>query len=150
MTTIAFDGTVMASDSRVTDDVGAIRGKKLFKKRIGKSNHLIGIAGDVYAAMVFVDWYGTGKAPPGELVHSVPDLEGFEVLIWTGKKLFTANKLCRLVEVEEPKYAIGSGAPYAMTAMDCGKSAEQAVRLACRRDPSSGLPVITMTLEKAK
>ncbi len=147
MTTVVFDGLTMASDSRAVDtDVGISRCKKIFRKRIGKKDHLIGIAGDLFAAMVFFDWYGSGKPVPTELTASDHTEEEFGALIWDGRKLYTANKFCRLVEVDEKYYAIGSGAAHAITAMDCGKTAKQAVQMAIRRDANSGGPVVTDSL----
>src|SRR5690606_27997956 len=82
VTTVAFDGSTMASDSRATDsDAGAVRCVKLFRKRVGKKDHLIGIAGDVFAAMLFVDWYGSGTPAPGGFAH-VDTEEDLTVLGW--------------------------------------------------------------------
>lgn len=149
MTTVAFRDGVLATDSRGNhSDAGIVKAKKLFRKTIGRREHIIGVAGDLFSAMVFIDWYGTKERPPEALAHLFDEGEDFEALIWTGKKLFEANRLCRLVEIEDKYYAIGSGAPYALAAMDCGKSAAEAIRIACRRDNNSGLPVVAMNSVK--
>lgn len=146
MTTVAFRDGVMASDSRYSDvSTGITVGPKLFKKKVGKKEHIIGICGDVYAAMVFVDWYGTEDKDLHKTLVDMTD-DSFEVIIWDGKKLKSANRYCRLLEVGEPYFAIGSGGVHAITAMDCGKSSIQAVQLAMKRDPYSGGRIINMRL----
>jgi ATP-dependent protease HslVU (ClpYQ) peptidase subunit len=149
VTTVAFREGWMASDSRLTDgNVGVTKGAKLFRKTIGKrkAEHLIGVCGDLYAAMVFVDWYGSGDKALHDLLVDL-DEDSFEVLIWDGKHLKTANRYCRLIEVEEPYYAIGSGGRHAITAMDCGKNAATAVQMAIKRDSNSGGRIVTMRLK---
>jgi ATP-dependent protease HslVU (ClpYQ) peptidase subunit len=147
MTTVAFDGLTMAADSRGTDDdAGIVKCQKIYRKRLGKRDCLIGIAGDEFAALVFIDWYGSGKPVPHELISLDPETEDFGVMIWDGRKLWQANRFCRPVEILDKKFAIGSGAQFALAAMDCGKTAKQAVQLACRRDCNSGGPVVTEAL----
>lgn len=146
MTTVAFKAGIMACDSRYSQTaVGATRGQKIFRKRVGRKEVLIGIAGDVFAAMLFVDWYGTADK---DLQKSLVDMtdDGFIALVWDGRKLFEANRYCRLCEVDEPYYAIGSGGVHAITAMDCGKTAVQSIQMAVRRDVYSGGRVQSFTL----
>jgi ATP-dependent protease HslVU (ClpYQ) peptidase subunit len=146
MTTVAFRDGVMACDSRYSETpVGVTRGPKVFRKKVGKQEVLIGICGDVFAAMLFVDWYGSKD----EVLHkTLTEMasDDFYVLIWDGKKLLEANRYCRPCEVEEAYYAIGSGGVHAITAMDCGKSAAQAVQMAMKRDSATGGRVHTHRL----
>jgi ATP-dependent protease HslVU (ClpYQ) peptidase subunit len=144
MTTVAVRDGVMASDSRFVDNHGITNGKKIFRKKIGKKEHLIGICGDVEAAMMFVDWYGSGDEKLLTLVRS--HAKDFGVLIWTGTKILACSQLCGLMEVEEEYYAVGSGSAYAITAMDCGKNAATAVKMAAKRDPNTGGRVVTASL----
>ncbi|MDP9089183.1 MAG: hypothetical protein M3O26_10650 [Pseudomonadota bacterium] len=148
MTTVAFKDGVMASDSRYSDtSVGITKGPKIFRKKVGKKEVLIGVAGaDVFAAMLFVDWYGTTADPPKSL--SSMDGDMFDILLWDGRRLYEANPHCRLCEIEEPYYSIGSGAVHAITAMDCGKSAAQAVQMAIKRDINSGGRIVTARLDQ--
>lgn len=150
MTTVAFRDGIMAADSRYSEtSVGATRGPKIFRKKVGKREALIGIAGDVWAAMLFVDWYGTNNTELYKTLTGMTD-DGFSAMIWDKKKLFEANRYCRPTEIDEPYYAIGSGGVHAITAMDCGKSAAQAVQMAMKRDVYSGGRIVTLTLEAKK
>lgn len=144
----------MAADTRGThSDAGIMKCTKLFRKlvkptpRARPREHILGICGDVYAAMVFVNWYGSGK-PRTEIFDYMTEDEEFGILVWTGKKLYEVNRLCTFVEVEDRFHAIGSGAAYALGAMACGKTAPEAVRIACRYDGYSGLPIVSMQLKR--
>ena len=149
MTTIAYKAGIIAADSRETycTDAGGStvsRCEKLFRKKVGRREVIIGTAGGTYAGMLFVDWYGSGKDRPAVLTDL--DLEeDFDVLILEHGKVFTCNHLCRPVEVLDPFCAIGSGRKAALAAMHCGRSAREAVRIACLLDPYSAPPIVTMT-----
>lgn len=58
MTIIVVRNGEMASDSRFTSDGLITKGTKIFRK----NDALIGIAGDVAPALIFVDWYGNQRS----------------------------------------------------------------------------------------
>lgn len=150
MTTIAYREGIVAADSAETGEDGVqVNCEKLFRKRVGRRHVVIATAGGTYSGMVFVDWYGSGEPVPSVL--SELDLsEDFEVFVFDHGKVYTANHLCRLVEVMEPYTAIGSGRCHAITAMDCGKSAREAVRLASMRDCYTRAPFTHMQVDVRK
>lgn len=148
MTTIAFRDGVFAADSRETweSDAGGTVSRtceKLFRKRLGKRDVVIATAGGSYAGMIFVDWYGSGKPVP-DILADLDTEEDFAVLVTDRGKLFHGNHLCRLVEVRDPFTAVGSGYKAALAAMHCGRSAREAVRIACLLDPYSAPPIVSM------
>lgn len=151
MTTIAYRSGIIAADSRETwesDAGGASIGscEKLFRKRVGRREIIIGTAGGSYLGMVFVDWYdGTPKEPP-IILRDAHLEEDFDVLILDRGAVYTANHLCRPIEVTDPFIAIGSGRKAALAAMHCGRSAREAVAIACRVDPFTALPIKTMAM----
>jgi len=142
MTVIAYRAGVLAADSRATyDDTGITRCTKIFRK----AGDIIGVSGeDDGAMMLFVDWYGTGRAKPDILVMGEADIG---ILVLTSKGLLRFDKWCRGERVAGRYYAIGSGAYAAMGAMHAGASARRAVEIACRVDPQCGLPVASMRLK---
>lgn len=149
MTTIAYKGGIIAADSRetyTTEAGGATvnRCEKLFRKKVNRRDVIIGTAGGSYAGMIFVDWYGSGKSPP-EVLLDLDLEEDFDVLILDHGKVFVCNHLCRPVEIIDPFCAVGSGRKAALAAMHCGRSAREAVRIACLIDPYSALPITTMS-----
>jgi hypothetical protein len=154
VTVIAYRSGIIAADSRETtasDDGGISVATclKLFRKRVGKRDVVIGTAGGTYAGMIFVDWYGTGKPVPASF--DVLNLEeDFEVIILDRGIVYTANHLCRPVEVIDPFVAIGCGRKAALAAMHLGRSARVACEVACKVDPLCGEPVYTMSMPGRK
>lgn len=147
MTTVAFRDGVMAGDSRGVDgNVGITPITKVFRKKIKGKEYLFGVAGYWEAALMFIEWFRTRDNALHERLMKLKDDTDFDVLIWDGITLLNADALMYLVEVPEPYYAIGSGAPHAITAMDCGKSARQAVQMAARRDIYTGGRIISMKI----
>lgn len=89
---------------------------------------LIGTAGDSHHGRLLRDWYCSG-ADPAEAVDT-----DAQMLVATvdGRLLhYSGNKTGRPVEIEGSRWAIGSGAPYAITVMHLGMSAYDAVEIAC-------------------
>lgn len=147
MTTIAFRDGVMAGDSRGGDEnVGIVTIPKVFRKKIKGKDYLFGVAGYWEAAMMFLEWFRTREAALHERLMKLHDTSEFDVLVWDGKKLLCADQFMYPIEVTEPYYALGSGAHHAITAMDCGRSARQAVQMAMKRDPNTGGRVVSMRL----
>lgn len=153
MTTIAYRDGVIAADSRVTvhTEAGGTRKHlctKLYRKKVTEGRKtfdvVIGTAGESFSALVFVDWYGTGKPMPDSLRELGGD---FTCLILRPDGLYEADVYCRPEKIIEDFYAIGSGSKEAMTAMRCGKSAVEAVRLAAMSDPYTGGRIVSESLE---
>ncbi len=157
MTTITYRNGVLAADSRVTVDseAGGSRNficEKLFRKSIpgpdGTAEEVIlATAGDSSSGMVFVDWYGSGQPPPELLVTGEAD---FTVLILKRDGLYEVDAWCRPIKILDEFYAVGSGTKAALGAMHMGASAQRAVEIACRIDPYSAPPIITMRLNSGK
>jgi hypothetical protein len=152
MTTIAYRDGIIAADSRMTytTDAGGSRKHlctKLYRKKVteGKKTYevIIATAGESSPALIFVDWYGSGKPVPDLLLYLGGD---FTCLILTPKGLFEADVYCRPDQINEPFYAVGSGSKEALAAMHCGKSAIDAVRIAARIDPYTGGKIISDSL----
>lgn len=145
MTTIAFKDGVMAADSRGNDEnVGIVPIPKVFRKKIKGKEYIFGVAGYWEGALMFVEWFRTRDNALHERLMKLSGDSEFDVLIWDGKKLLYADQFMYLVEVTEPYYALGSGAKHAITAMDCGRSARQAVQMAMKRDSNTGGRVVSM------
>ena len=128
MTVIAVRNGRIAADSRETwagGDTIALT-EKLFRKKIGRREHIIATAGDTYSGMVYFDWYGSGKDPPQTLTDLWLE-EDFQILVWDCRQLYTVNHLRRMTPVVEPFYAIGCGRKSALAAMHMGASARRAV-----------------------
>lgn len=143
MTTIAYKNNIMAADSRctVTSEGG---GDRVFtcKKLFRRNGALIGTAGESGSGLIFVDWYGTGKDAPSELIDGGAE---FDCIVVDGSgAIWLYDRWCKGEQVLEPFWAVGSGAKAALGAMHAGASAKRAVEIACKIDPSSAPPIVTM------
>jgi ATP-dependent protease HslVU (ClpYQ) peptidase subunit len=138
MTTIAVRNGVMAADSQMTVAGTANRCMKLFRRH----GSVIGVAGDDAPALLFVDWYGSGKARPEVLLRGGADF--YALVLDPQKRIWLFDKWCRGELIREKFFAVGTGADLAFGAMHAGANARKAVAIACKRDINSGLPVVTM------
>lgn len=152
MTVIAYKSGILAADSReyIDSDAGGISYQtceKLFRKRVGRKEIIIGTAGGSYLGMIFVDWYqGLSKKfnQPPEILRDADLEEDFEVIILEGGNVYTANHLCRPIKVVESFIAIGCGRKAALAAMHLGASARKACEVTCKIDPYCGGPIRSM------
>lgn len=152
MTTIAVRHGIIAADSRVTVDTEAggtrvFRCQKLYEVRQhGRKRAIVALAGGAFDGIEFLEWIkGPGREPPQRLIDGNAE---FTALVMNHDGLFEYDRWCRPERVIEPFYAVGSGAKAALGALHAGKSALDAVRIACKIDPFSGPPFVTMTLAR--
>lgn len=141
MTTIAWDGQILAVDSNVYCNGAIVSSvQKLF---VGE-NLICAGAGDLEQVRQAIGWMmesdpGTPKPAldPGEVELLVFD--------WSAKQMFMYEE--RLVgwKVDGP-VTMGSGAKWALAAMDHGKNAIDAVKYASTRCCYTGGPVQTWTV----
>lgn len=134
MTTIATDGKVMVSDSRLTS--GEMICPWGTTKVFHLSSGIIGISGNYDMYEPVKDWIEGG----GD--HSnIPDIKHGEFhILWIRKKgqVYEAyNNSGGWMRVKPP-YAIGSGRDYAMGALMAGCSPLEAVKSAIKLDCYSG------------
>jgi len=157
MTTIAYKDGVMACDSAWSSEDGTLITRRNKIVRL-KSGGLIGSAGDDDSRAVEalfekvrtpaglptrkqllelqIDYVGIVVLPKGRIYHVTIDPPPGDHEYWSGG----------LFEIGESYHAVGSGAVHAITAMECGKSARDAVNLAIRRDNNCRPPVHSFSL----
>lgn len=139
MTTIAWDGETLASDSRASDDaIEQHSCRKLF--RVGET--LIGISGDLEEAYEFVAWVRRGEVVD-EKPRGFKDLSA--IVIRPNGRAFEYGVRCMPVPSARLT-AAGTGRCFALGAMLAGASAVEAVAIAKRLDPNSGGRTQTMRL----
>ena len=132
MTTIAWDGKELASDSMVYSDyIEQSPIKKIFKK----DGKLFAFAGVYAESIAFLN---EGKKLTDES-------QAIEIDLKTGKAKLHEGSGCFDIK---PPQALGSGAPFAMGAMLAGKSATEAVKIGIKLDPYSGGKVSTHKITK--
>ncbi len=161
MTTIAFDGKVMACDSCWTYG-GTVDTLSTKITRLS-SGGLFGTAGqnDSRSVLALVDKVKTpAQLPTYETLMSIrAEVLGLLVLP-KGRVYKVATTIISpenwdehmedygLWEITGPFAAVGSGGDAALVAMECGKNSRDAVRIACKFDPNSRPPIHMMALDK--
>lgn len=134
MTTLAFDGKILAADTRVTTSSGMVFGntEKIISLDDGR---LLAGCGSISVLHAVASWLNGGEKPKLE------DGESFEgILINAGGSGHIAQEITnemRLYPACIP-WASGTGEQFAMTAMRCGKNAAEAVEVAMQLDIYSG------------
>lgn len=131
MTTIAANLEGMASDSRVS-------GGPMFNttklRRINGS--LYAGAGNLSQILKMFLWFENPDQAP--VWKEAPE---FHILQVSPMGLFVWESEMIAIPIDTPFYAIGSGSEYAMGALACGASLEQAVTIASMFDPGTSSTV---------
>lgn len=144
MTTIAFDGKTMACDTRVVCGSNYYNtDTKIYENDFA----IIGVAGDAGVGILLVE-------DDSILVPKHYDFD-FSALVWVKD----TETLCRVesykswdcalslvITITDSFSAVGSGAPYALAAMECGYSAHGGVAVASKFDPDTGGKIIIKQL----
>jgi hypothetical protein len=142
---IAWDGKTLAADKRMTTSWGAHDTvKKIGRARDGA---LYGITGEAAIGLRLLAWWQVGAAindfPPEAAKENVATLV---VVVATGDILqYTTGPHPSLLA--QKHCAFGAGRDFAMAAMVCGKSAAEAVCVACELCVNCGNGIDTLTLE---
>lgn len=144
MTTIAFDGVMMAADSQQ----GGLFTDQVYCRKIERhGNNLIGFTGDLSLRRAMINWLLDGADP--KLVPKGLDFNTNHARIIIANKKGVVeyqNDTGHPCEVGKI-YATGSGAQYAMGALLAGANARQAVKIAIKLDPNSGGPIRTLSIK---
>lgn len=156
MTTIAVKDGIMVGDGRCS--LGSTVIKDDMVKVFWINNHLMGGAGRARSISTFAQWlqkhtdYTIVNQEVGDLVDLIPpvlqDDEEFTALVLTPDKqvlMYDGNVALNLGQ--DVPASIGSGSVFAIAAMDAGAPAEEAVKIAMKRDVYSGGEISVVQLE---
>lgn len=142
MTTIAYKDGVIAYDSRITRDTEIVyddfqkcqeeKGVKFIFA--GKTSH--------YPRLVAA-YFGAAESRDLQCSAIVVDADGLWYAGNDAEDGFWKSPL-----IGDKPYAIGSGGLHALTAMDMGATAAEAVEMAKKRDMCTGGQVRTLIIEK--
>ena len=146
MTVIAWDGRTLAADRRATSGFGyAHRAtRKIFKLATGE---LAGFTGEEAFGHEVLAWYRNGADPA-----SFPPTQR-EKEDWAGLIIIGLDRVVQRYErtpfpcqYRDPWSAWGSGREFASAILFIGRSAIEAVEVACALDPGCGNGIDTFTL----
>jgi ATP-dependent protease HslVU (ClpYQ) peptidase subunit len=137
MTTIAWDGMVLAADTQgVFGEMVRVTSHKLFRLSNGS---IIGASGSVQDTLLAVKWLNEGGKKP--------ELDDFAALLITvDGACFRVETKLMLQPIHEVFVACGTGRDFALAAMALGETSREAVMLAICYDIWSGGDVETLSL----
>ncbi len=145
MSVIAWDGHTLAGDRRAVS-CGLIRTtQKIFA--VGDS--LVAYAGNADAGEEVMAWYKAGATPetfPASQRNG--DTWAGLMVIRPGGIIWKYERTPYPVKFPPQQFAIGSGRDFALAAMHCGKTAAEAVEIACLFDNGCGNGVDTLELPR--
>lgn len=141
MTTVAWDGKILAVDSQGTSDLSRVED---IVKLHSTSDMCIALAGDYQDFKAVWDWFRTGEEEDKPIVSD--NLSG--ILIKDGVSYEFFEKL-RLCEINGPR-TCGSGWKWAAAAMDQGSNAIDAIEYASTKCIYTGGPVQSWTMPISK
>lgn len=143
MTTIAYDGKTLATDSCITSGgmkFGTLN--KIIKLKTG--NYLTG-AGSIDILYAVADWLnGTGEIPV-----LGPEDSFCGILVAPSGEAQEISTNLRLVPACIP-WTGGSGEHIAMAVLKCGHDAVKAIEIACQLDIMTSGPINTITIKQRK
>ena len=112
------------------------------KKLFGCSGAFVGFAGDADKFADVIQWL----VIPDD---KVPRISGIEMLLLTSKnEIFHGTNLRNWLRIGEPFYSVGSGMHYAQAAMASGKTPSEAIKIASKFDPMTGMGVKEYSFEE--
>lgn len=128
----------MAADTRVTwDDETTSPSIKIERWQ----EEILGAAGDFAASMRFLEWYKAGSKGRKPKVS-----KDFRLLKLTKEGLHLIDHDLVWVKIDAPLYAIGSGAQFAVGAMEMGATPTKAIEIAMKHDSYTGGSITTLEL----
>jgi ATP-dependent protease HslVU (ClpYQ) peptidase subunit len=132
VTTIAWDGKVLAADAQTSIFKGST--PKIHRLKDGS---VFGSCGQMQDMQAVIVWLNEGGDKP-----KVSD--GFHAIHVKEGRLFVLEDKLIPVQYEREFFAVGSGRDYAMAAMHLGKSAPAAVAIAAIFDVDTGGEVLVI------
>jgi ATP-dependent protease HslVU (ClpYQ) peptidase subunit len=143
MTCIAYDGTTLAADRRVCYGGTICETTKIFRI----DGCLVGGAGEMPYLMAMFEWVRNGR-----IIADYPEHQKHKedwqpmLLVEPDGTACIYERSPYPVRYAQKHAAIGTGREYARAAMHLGKTAREAVEVACALDTSCGNGIDTLTL----
>lgn len=145
MTCIAWDGKTLAADKRADRGYGLIATTTKIH-RVGQD--LVGHAGSASYSRAMLAWFRAGAKPEDFPAHQRDDDKTVGFMVVSPPGAINAYDMTPYpVTYEDTMFALGTGREFALTAMHLGKSARDAVEIACRLCMNCGNGIDTLEFE---
>lgn len=144
MTAIAWDGKTLAADKRAITGSLIRTVTKIFRI----NGCLVGYAGDASFGEQVLAWFKAGEKAE-DFPHQQRDKDDWAglLVIRPDGKIQKYERTPYPITFEDEVFAFGCGRDFAIAAMYCGKTAKEAVEIACILDNGCGNGVTVLTLE---
>jgi len=142
MTVIAWDGKTLAADKM---SCAAGHGHTVTKIHRLRDGSIAGFEGDGDSAMALLAWLNAAR-DPNAYPEAQKDNAACAFVVTPGGVCNSYGKTPYPQRLEDQIYAMGHGRDFALAAMHCGKTAREAVEIACRLDVFCGNGIDTLTL----
>jgi ATP-dependent protease HslVU (ClpYQ) peptidase subunit len=145
MSVIAWDGVSLAADKRASLGSLIRTTTKIF--RVGDC--LVAYAGDAAAGEEVLAWFASG-ADPATFPVAQRDKDNWAGLLVVHRdgEMWKYERTPYPVKFPPQTMAIGCGRDFALAAMHCGKTAAEAVEIACVFDSNCGNGVDVLTFDQ--
>lgn len=145
MSVICFDGTTLAADKRMCHGTFFSTTTKIY--RVG--DDLVGFSGDAAQGQAMVAWFRDGAKPEEFPASQTADDDWSPLMVVKrGGIVLRYEKTPYPFPIEDKFVAMGSGRDFAIAAMECGKSAVEAVLLASKFCNGCGNGVDSMRFDQ--
>ena len=143
MTTIAFDGKKLCSDSMITlgNRIDSLKSKKIFKLKSSSKYKAIGISGEIRKTKELINWFNSEMN-----AEDYPGIEGQVLAITKRNKSHIYYNDLPCDKSNEKISSVGSGSIYAISAMKSGLCSKKAVGVAKSMDIFSGGKTVSIDL----
>ncbi len=146
MTVIAWDGKTLAADRRSNTSWGVHDTVTKISRHEG---NLLATSGKGSVALEIQAWWIAG-ADAGKFPASARGDDGGNLIVITpDRRVLQFGTGPFPSEMQGRFYVVGAGGDIALAAMHCGRSAAEAVALACELNSTCGNGIDTLTLENA-
>lgn len=141
MTVVAWDGRTLAADKRACNGTLVRTTTKIFRA----NGALCAFSGNAAGGVELLEWFRAG-ADPTKYPESQRGDNGAYLLVIAadGVRMYEGGP--HPVRFEDQHFAIGCGRDFAMAAMHLGKTAAEAVAVACALDSGCGNGIDTLEL----
>ena len=142
MTVVAWDGKTLAADKRASSCGYGYTVTKVHRLRDGS---IAAFAGDGDGAMALLAWLDAARNPAA-YPEAQKENDTCALVINQNGVAWSYGKTAYPQRIESVPYAFGHGRDFALAALHLGKTAREAVEVACALDLTCGNGIDSLTL----